>query len=32
MTRESYEDMLVGLGYNPAYFKRGSLIRHDSNR
>ena len=32
MNRESYEDMLVGLGYNPAYFNRGSLLRHDSNR
>lgn len=32
MTREFYEDLLVDLGYNPSYFRRGSLLRHDSNR
>ncbi len=32
MTRESYEKLLEELGYNPAYFKRGSLLRHDLNR
>ena len=32
MIRESYEEMLEELGYNPAYFKRGRLLRHDANR
>ena len=32
MNRESYEKLLTELGYDPEYFKRGSLLRHNANR
>ena len=32
MTWEAYADLLAELGYEPAYFKMGSLLRHYSNR
>ena len=32
MTWETYADLLTELGYNPGYFDRGRLLRHDLNR